>query len=361
MAEDKSGVGGFRTQLGGFHKEDVIAYIQSLKEEHSRELEELRAREERRCAAYEKALEDANSALREQYERLQTGEADHESLQTQLAEQLAANRELQAQVDDLTLDAADREELARLRQINTDMEAELEQLAARYRLLEQGAQLSAKDRDDLAARLQQITQERDDLLLRLSQAEEEDKMHLRQAEEELRRQREQLERSARGQLEQAEEELRGQREQTETVRAENDRYRQLLNGAGGFVADLRGMGRRYLDDASSRCDSRLAALAEAVDSLKDQLTAAAADLADARDALREQSSRDTEHMDALGDEMSRTAAGLEPPDPVCEDPEPEQTAPPVETVKEDETEPIKADPLPEEPAPEDRTAPADFF
>ena len=245
MAEDKSGIGGFRTQLGGFHKEDVIAYIQSLKEEHSRELGELRAREESRCAAYEKALENANSALREQYERLQTGEAEQENLQARLSEQYAANRELQEQVDALTLDSEDREELARLRQINTDLEAEMEQLAARYRLLEQEAQAAAGERDDLTARLQQITAEREDLRLRLSQTEEEDRTHRRQAEEDLRQLREQMAEESRDQL-----------EQLGSLRTENEQFRQLLNGAGAFVADLRGMGRRYLDDASSRCDSR---------------------------------------------------------------------------------------------------------
>ena len=48
MADSKSGIGGFRTQIGGFNKEDVIAYINELQESHARELERSRQETRRR-------------------------------------------------------------------------------------------------------------------------------------------------------------------------------------------------------------------------------------------------------------------------------------------------------------------------
>ena len=360
MADSKSGIGGFRTQIGGFNKEDVIAYINELQESHARELERSRQETRSKSDAYEKALDEANAALRSQYAKLREGEEEQENLQALINEQYAVNRQLRDQVAAMTPTDAQREEQERLQQENASLQAELEQVRGELEALRQQWESSARDGEEL----ERLQQENASLQAELEQ-EAAAAARLQKDLEEITREREtqsqlqqQTVRDARLHQQQLEEDTRRQAEELRILREEKSRYRLLLNDVGGFVADVRTMGRRYLDDAGKRCDSRLTALAEVVASLQDQLAAASTQLTEAREALREQSSLDTAQLDAMGDEMMRTASGLESSAPAepAEEPVKPDTLP-------DTPAPLPEEPVapPEEPAPADTPSAPDFF
>ena len=231
---------GFRSKFGGFNKEDVLMYINTLQEEHGRELAA-------QSEAYEKALSEANKALEEQYAALQAEREEQEKLQQLINEQYALNRELRDQV------------------------AECEEARASYAAL--------KER---AAQLEQ----------RNAHMKEQVSTQYAAQEQELRRKVAELS------------------TQNQQLKEENSRYHDLVNDVGHFVVEVRAMGTRYLEEANERCQSRLAGITGAIESLRGALEAASNELAVANEALDVQNNRAEQRLIALADELERSAANV---------------------------------------------------
>ena len=132
------GISGFRSKFGGFHKDDVLQYINQLQEEHSREVAYWQEQVEAQRAAYDKALTDANAALVKQFDELQSERAEGEQLQRLLTEQYEVNRTLRSEADKAaaakSAEAAQKAQIAALQQEaaqrQRDFEAELAALKA---------------------------------------------------------------------------------------------------------------------------------------------------------------------------------------------------------------------------------------
>ena len=239
---------GFRSKFGGFNKDDVLTYINTLQEEHSRELALQQQTAAAEHEAYEKALSEANAALEEQHTALLAERAEQEKLQALINEQYEANRELRLQL-------AEAEEARRSHAAMQTRVAELEQ---------QNAAVKRETAQQAAA-----------------------------TEQELRR------------------ELAALRAEKQQLAAENRRYHELVNEVGRFVVEVRGMGARYLEEANERCAARLSSLSQSIASLTTALDAAARELSAAEEALTVQNSHAEQRLLELADELERSAAAVE--------------------------------------------------
>lgn len=257
---------GFRTKFGGFHKDDVLAYIDSLQQEHGRQLAQVQQDADAQREAYEKALNDANQALAEQFESLQAERAEQDKLQQLVNEQYEVNRVL-------------RERAETVEKAQADARALQEQVEA---LKREGAELRA----------------------RLTAAET--------AQSELMQEKEAFTKSA-ARLQEAKGQALQAQQACTRLEEENRRYRQLVGDVGSFVVEVRAMGQRYLEEANSRCQGRLTAISNAIAALTEHLSAAAAELSAADDALAEQTSGAEQRLDELAREMERSADQLTAP------------------------------------------------
>lgn len=269
MAEQN--ISGFRSKFGGFKKEDVLEYINTLQEEHAREIAEWQQQTAAQREAYEKALGDANRALVEQFDALQAERAEQEQLQRLVNEQYEANRVL-------------RDQAARA----AEAKAAEEDLNARLAAAQQLVQALQKQNAEL---------QRQTAVLKAQQSEQE-QAALR-------------ERTLRQQVAAAQAEASRARE-------ENRRYRELVHDVGSFVVEVRAMGQRYLDDANERCQSRLGTLLRVIGSLNAELAAAESELTTAGDTLSTQNSSAEQRLDELARELERSAAGIEEVTPAAE-------------------------------------------
>lgn len=250
---------GFRTKFGGFNKDDVLTYIDSLQEEHAGQLAQVQQEADAQREAYDKALGDANAALAQQFEELQAERAEQEKLQALINEQYEANRALREQAEAAT-DA--QAENAALREQVEALKAELAaKTAAAAALQEENAALKARAEQMSAAH---------------EQAQSARQAHARLA-------------------------------------AENGRYRELVGDVGDFVVEVRAMGQRYLEDANAQCQGRLTAITAAIAALSEDLNAASAALSAADNALAEQHSGAEQRLDELAREMERSAADVTAP------------------------------------------------
>lgn len=240
MAENN----GFRTQLNGFHKEDVLGYIADLQKDYEQETNRLREQAQTEREAYEQALKQANDELARQFAQLNEERSEQERLQTLISQLYEANREMAAQVDGQPkICEEDLRQLERLK-------AENRQLSEQNRLL------SAKSADDAAVRVQTAT---------------------------LKRENEQLQ-------------------------AQLSQYRQLVGDVGRFVVEVRAMGAQYLEEANQRCGDRLSALQQAVAQLNEDTAKATAQLHLAEHRLEEQHTDSQNRLEQLAQELERSAS-----------------------------------------------------
>ncbi len=239
---------GFRSKFGGFNKDDVLAYINALQEEHGRELATQQQTATAEIEAYQKALAEANAALEEQHAALLAEREEQEKLQALINEQYAANRELRVQ-------------LAQTEEARNGYAA----LKARVSELEQQHAVAKREAAQQSAVLEQQ--------LRC--------------------------------------ELAALRTEKQRLQAENQRYHELVSEVGRFVVEVRGMGARYLEEAHERCSARLTSLGQTIASLTTALAAAAGELSAAEEALTVQNSHAEQRLMELADELERSAAAVE--------------------------------------------------
>ncbi len=246
MAEN----GQFRSKFGGFNKDDVLEYIDSLQEQHVREMDSLRAQSNAERAAYEKALNDANQELARQFDQLKQERSEQEKLQQLIGEQYNAMRDLRVQSTDTT---GVREEVKTLR----------EQLDAEKKKYEEFSVQRQSACETTEKRAQELQNELMNIM-----------------------------------------------DENARLSAENEQYRKLIGNVGNFVAEVRAMGQRYLDDANDRCSARLSVISRMIEDLNGELTAAADELDDAERNRYEQASHVSEQLDALMREMECSTAGM---------------------------------------------------
>lgn len=306
-------VGGFRTKFGGFNKEDVLAYIDSLQEDFARQLEQAQQQAQAQREAYEKALGDANDALAQQFQALQDERAEQDKLQALINEQYEANRELReaAQLSEgerEEIAAAQREAVAeRQKAVAAKAEAEAATGAVEVAQAENGrlqAQLAQSARDMEALRQMLATREQE--LTALRQKAEESARRCAALESE----RETLTAAAQQTVD-LQAQLRDAQSGRETLEEQNRRYQQLVGDVGGFVVEVRAMGQRFLEDANARCEGRLTALSGAIAALSQELNAAAQELNAADRALEAQNSGASQRLDELARELERSAGNFE--------------------------------------------------
>lgn len=300
--------GGFRTKFGGFNKEDVLAYIDSLQEEHARQLAAVQQQADAQREAYEKALNDANTTLAEQFCALQEERAEQEKLQQLINEQYEANRTLREQAQ-----AA-----------QTAQKAVEQAQAQADEALAQAARAQA-EAERLCTALQEA-QAAQDALRAEADAQTEEVATLRQqlAESEAARTALQAKQS---ECDAVAEELAATKAQLSEMQNDrtrladhNGRYQQLVGDVGSFVVEVRGMGQRFLEDANTRCQSRLTAISGAIAALSEQLTATAAELSAADESLTAQNSAAQQRLEELARELETSVADMVPPTPVGDAP-----------------------------------------
>ncbi len=281
MAEE----GSFRTSISGFHKADVLSYIDTMQSRHD---EELRGRD----------LEIG---------RLRQAVTAQETYVTELKEQ--TDRSL--------------EEAESLRRENETLRAEMEKINRQEddcRRLSEEAEILRMEKTELTARLEEMRRRLDSVA-----SLEEELAGLRRQEQEwaarceAEQQREEAGERERAfwQKEKAElvaglHELADQLEETEKQRIalleSNRRYEALAGDVGSFVMELHTMGQRFLETAYQRSDACLNAVEGVVGSLSSRLGEARAQTDKARQELADQGTTAGLRLDELVQKLEESAA-----------------------------------------------------
>ncbi len=254
--------GFFRTSLRGFHKMDVLHYIDDLQQKQKAELEELQQRlaeADERIAQAENQAEESAVRLHEvegTFEqenarlRLKTEEqaAKIESLEQKAAacsameEELAGLRSREESCHRMRQEQdAVREELARLRETGRALHEEKEALLRQLEISKRTARETGEQNNRLSA--------------------------------------EKLETAAK---------MRELDRRCRDLAEANERYAKLVGDVGSFIMEIRSMGQHFLDAAYKRSDSCLDAVAGAADKLGQELDACRVHLDSARQALLDQ-------------------------------------------------------------------------
>ena len=263
--------GTFRTSFKGFHKEDVLSYIDTLQARQSEELAQ---------------LQQQLDASRQQAAEADDGRKEAERLREQAEETLL---KLQAEI---TRVSAREEELARtLAELRQNV-AETEDLRRENRRLNEKIQMS--DETHNAAWEKRSAELEDAWRSRLEQAQAERDA----AREELSKQRERIQEES-GSREQLQVLLEQERARAAEWEASSRRYEQLIGDVGGFIMEIRAMGQRFLETSYKRSEGCLDALDDAVDALERQLADNRADVEQARQELMDSSTAAGLHMEDL--------------------------------------------------------------
>ena len=281
--------GTFRTSFKGFHKEDVLSYIDTLQARQSEELAQ---------------LQQQLDASRQQAAEADDGRKEAERLREQAEETLL---KLQAEI---TRVSAREEELARtLAELRQNV-AETEDLRRENRRLNEKIQMS--DETHHAAWEKRSAELEDAWRSRLEQAQAERDA----AREELSKQRERIQEES-GSREQVQVLLEQERARAAEWEASSRRYEQLIGDVGGFIMEIRAMGQRFLETSYKRSEGCLDALDDAVDALERQLADNRADVEQARQELMDSSTAAGLHMEdllqALEDAGERASVPVENP------------------------------------------------
>ena len=245
-------IGNFRTVLRGFHKQDVLAYIDSIRQENMVSEEQLAELE----------------TLREQCES-QTAEL--EQLRTALAEKTAEAEELQVTVEqrDQTI-------------------GELNEQAENVNIVRAEASRAKEEAEQLRNRMTAA----DESAGRRLQAAEEDKRVLAQRVVEL-----EIE------LREANSTVDAVKEEAKTAFADSERYATLVGNVGTFLMEIRSMGQGYLEAAQKRGTDSIDQMDQAVSLLEEHLSACREVVENARRELQEQDDAADQRIAELAEEM----------------------------------------------------------
>ena len=245
-------VGNFRTVLRGFHKQDVLTYIDSIRQENMVSEEQLAELE----------------SLREQ---CASQSAELEQLRAALAEKAAQAEQLQAAVEqrDQTI-------------------GELNEQAENVNVVRAEASRAKEEAEQLRNRLNAV----DESAGRRLQAAEEDKRVLAQRVVEL-----EIE------LREANSTVATVKEEAETAFADSERYAALVGNVGTFLMEIRSMGQGYLEAAQKRGTDSIDQMEQAVNALEEHLSACREVVENARRELEEQDGAAEQRIAELAQEM----------------------------------------------------------
>lgn len=245
-------IGNFRTVLRGFHKQDVLAYIDSIRQENmisEEQLAELETLKEQ-CAAQTAELEQLRAELSEK-------SAQADALQADVAERDATIAELNEQAENVNVVRAEA----------TRAKEEAEQLRNRMTAADESAG-------------------------RRLQAAEEDKRVLAQRVVEL-----EIE------LREANSTVESVKEEAKTAFADSERYSTLVGNVGTFLMEIRSMGQGYLEAAQKRGTDSIDQMEQAVTAMEEHLAACRDVVENARRELQEQDHAADERIAQLAEEM----------------------------------------------------------
>ena len=265
--------GTFRTSFSGFHKGDVLNYIDALQARQAQETAQLQEE-------VQQAREQAGQLQAQLEESARLAEAARLALEEE-------NTRLRQQADE----QAREEQSLRLRAAAAeDYQREIRRLNERLREQEQRAE----------AELQQ----------RVAVCREEEAQRLREAREradKLQRELEELRQTtaaSRGGREKLESALKESEDRCQHLRAAVAKYEDLVGDVGGFIMEIRAMGQHFLETTYKRSEQGLEALDDAVSALERQLADNRAEVEQARQDLLDSST-------AAGLKLEELMQGLE--------------------------------------------------
>lgn len=281
--------GSFRTSMRGFHKQDVLNYIDALQAAHVQETEALRQQAENAEKQLSAAVED-KAALQKKTEELEAG------LETcrQQAERVPQLQQL--------LEERGRQ----LEEVNRILQS-IQQKNVQLELRAKAAEQRSAAQQEAAAK----AAEQADTLRRLS----EENWQLKEELEALRRQ---AEVSSSGKEALNKENVRLSEENRRfghrlaELEAENKRYTDMVGDVGTFIVEIRSLGQSFLEAAYKRSEGCLDALDDAVAELECQVGEAKTAVEDARTALSDCSSSAGVRLEELVQKLEDAASTMEP-------------------------------------------------
>ena len=272
MAEE----GSFRTSFSGFHKADVLSYIDAMNSRHEQELQ-ARVQETEQLRQAVAAQENYVAELKQQYE--QAMKETEELRQT--------NQELQRQNEQ---SHRQETESRRLMDEVEILRMEREALNARIDGMKQRIESVSSLEEELAG----LRRQEQEWAVRSEQSRERAQEEERQLAA-LRTENDKLA-SALDEAQKARDALVRERD---ALLESNRRYEALSGDVGSFVMELHSMGQRFLETAYKRSDACLNAVEAVVGSLSSQLSGARAQTEQARQELLDQGAMAGMRLDEL--------------------------------------------------------------
>ena len=301
MAHKIAQEGSFRSSLNGFHKADVLQYIDAVKNRHTKEMQEL-----------EQQLTQLQQTVSQLEDQVSTASQQCEQWQTRTAELEQMNESLSRKQDDMARLTADCHRLAQEadillleKQDLTDRLNEAKSRLSTVKELEQQLHLAEAQ----VQHLSQIEQDKTKSVQRLQQdlAVREQQYRQALADNEEKFQQELL--SLKTSLAQKEQDAAQAEKKIAALEADQQRYDRLTGDVGAFILELHTMGQRFLETAFRRSDGCLDAVESAVGSLLVQLSDARTRVESARQELLDQGNIAGMRLDELVQSLEETAGG----------------------------------------------------
>lgn len=290
--------GSFRTSIKGFHKQDVLEYIDSMQSRYMMDLQ-----------AKENQITHLKKAASEQETKIG-------DLNGQVGELANRLEELKKQAEDLG------GENAALKQHQEDTG----HLRSEYRQLIKETEILRLEKKDLSAHVAEMQ-------TRINSVRDLERQ-IRELGEQLNRKNALLEKNVSGQRETEDlvSSLRGEKEELEQQLAISRRelkdaetkmeeyqkvnrsYDDFVGDVGSFIMELRSMGQRFLETAYKRSDSCLKVLESSVAAVSSQLTDASTQVGIARQELLDHGTTAGMRLDELVQALEESAETIANPE-----------------------------------------------
>ena len=297
--------GTFRTSMRGFHKGDVLEYIDSMQSRYAEESAQVQTE----LQEIKQQLEGEKQLSEKLQTKLSAAEEESGCLRKQADEQLAVNQSLRSQAESAEKIRKERDALAESLRTSYDKQKALEDQLERARR-EYEEQLTALRNEN-----QRLCEQANRAVLAENEA-----ASLREEAESLRQKAssyiQHAESTAAGkaeterQLQECREELAKHGRQMEKYLAENQRYASLIGDVGTFIMEIRSMGQQFLETSYKRSESCLDALDDAVTALEQQMTDTRSDMELARQELLDHSTSAGLRLDELSQALEESASQL---------------------------------------------------
>ena len=297
--------GTFRTSMRGFHKGDVLEYIDSLQSLHAEETAQtqMELQEMRQQLDVEKQLSE------ELQTKLSAAEEESACLHKQIGEQLAINESLRMQAESAEKVQKECDALAESLRTSYDKQTALAgQLeCVRHEYEDQLTALRSENQNlrEQADRVIQAEKKAADLHGEAEALRQRAASYIQRAEDTAAGKAE-----TEKQLQECREALAEQVEKAEKCLAENRRYASLIGDVGSFIMEIRSMGQQFLETSYKRSESCLDALDDAVTALEQQMTDTRSDMELARQELLDHSTSAGLRLDELSQPLEESASQL---------------------------------------------------